>query len=74
MAIEIVSFPMKMVIFHSFLYVYQRVDCQKVPLEWEWLCHFKSIEKNSAWYVMSLKLYQQMGQNQCQNVVVFFLK
>jgi hypothetical protein len=26
MAIEIVDFPLKMMIFHSFLYVYQRVS------------------------------------------------
>ena len=29
MAIEIVDFPISMVIFHSFLYVYQRVTPQK---------------------------------------------
>jgi len=31
MAIEIVDLPIKMVIFHSFLYVHQRVSCLRWP-------------------------------------------
>ena len=39
MAIEIVSFPIKNGVFHSFLYVYQRVNLH-FPMVFLWFSHF----------------------------------
>ena len=47
MAIEIVDLPIKMVIFHSFLYVYQRVE--STGTNWTWSIGKKTKKLAQFW-------------------------